>query len=266
MRPLTSTLVILGTSIGAACGGDSGTLSVEIWGEEFIEEGIPATAFADGWSVTFARFLVNIGGLEVAQSGETPELREPGFRVYDLAALDGPYRIATEEVPSGRYDDTAYALASATAESAAANAPADAVAQMQASGASLRVAGQATDGADTVTFDWSLTVAANYAACRSTAKVGDGGAATVQLTLHGDHLFYDDAVASEPALCFADLAAADGDDDDDGELTRAEVEGVSLLPLAHDGVGSLDIDNLWQYLEHMITTVGHIDGEGHCHF
>ena len=37
------------------------------------------------------------------------------------------------------------------------------------------------------------------------------------------------------------------------------------LAFASCGAGSLVIDKLWNLVEHMATTLGHIDGEGHCH-
>src|SRR5690606_24621185 len=41
----------------AACAPGEGTLEVSVYGEEFIEETIPADAFVDGWTVTFDKFL-----------------------------------------------------------------------------------------------------------------------------------------------------------------------------------------------------------------
>ena len=90
----------------------------------------------------------------------------------------------------------------------------------------------------------------------------DGGTATIQLTIHSDHLFYDSAVSSDPVLRFAEIALADADGDD--AVTQAELAAFSLNTLATHGVGSLDIDNMWDYIHHMTTTLGHIDGEGHC--
>jgi len=39
---------------------------------------------------------------------------------------------------------------------------------------------------------------------------------------------------------------------------------VDLRPLANYQVGSADIVDLWHFIEQQTTTVGHIDGEGHC--
>lgn len=249
----------------AGCDADdagSGTLKVEIWGEDFIETGIPAGEFADGWGVVFDRFLVNVGGLAVAEEGRAPVIEEPGFRVFDLVAMDGPLTVVQAVVPAGAYVHASYAIAPATSASVAANAaPAD-LQRMVAGGLSVLVEGRATKDAQTVAFSWGFTTATTYDPCHSGGEVADGGVATVQVTIHGDHLFYDDAVSEEPSLRFADLALADADGD--GTLTADEMSAYGILALDHYGVGSLDIDNLWEFVSHMTSTLGHIDGEGHC--
>jgi len=48
-------------------------------------------------------------------------------------------------------------------------------------------------------------------------------------------------------------------------VTAAELAEYDITALEHYNVGSLDIDSLWDYIVHMTTNLGHIDGEGHCH-
>ena len=89
-----------------------------------------------------------------------------------------------------------------------------------------------------------------------------GQPAVVQLTIHGDHLLYDDLFSETPNVAFTLIADADADND--GEVSRAELEAVDLRPLPNYQVGSTDIVDLWHFIEHLTTTLGHIDGEGHC--
>jgi hypothetical protein len=261
-----SVFFVLATALGAVAGCDDaaegeGTLGVEIWGEEYIEDGIPAAEFADGWGVTYDRFLVSVGAVSVAEEGADPALADPAFRVFDLAAADGPVAIASAVAPAGSYDHTAYSISPA-ADAVAGNAVADDVALMIDNGYSVYVEGAATDGTTAKSFAWGFSLSTVYDPCQSTAVLADGGAASVQITIHGDHLFYDDAVSETPVLRFADVALADADAD--GEVTRAELEAYDITVLPNYGVGSYDIDDMWGYIEHMTTTLGHIDGEGHC--
>jgi hypothetical protein len=251
-------------ALGACDASDegSGTLKVELWGEDYIESGIPADEFADGWAIAYDRFLVNLGGLTVAEEGGTPVVADPVYRIWDLASFDGARVLAEAAVPAADYVHTAYSVAAATAASVAGNAAESDVQRMKAGGLSVLVEGHATKGDRTVAFSWAFTTGTTYDPCHSGGKVADGGTATIQVTVHGDHLFYDDAASEDPSLRFETLADADADAD--GTVTSAELAAVQIAPLDHYGVGSLDIDNLWEYLSHMTTTLGHIDGEGHC--
>jgi hypothetical protein len=70
-----------------ACGDDPqpGTLSVSVWGEGFIEEGIPADELVDGWAIDFDAFVVSIGNT-VGRAGEDgTDVGDPTFRLVDLA-------------------------------------------------------------------------------------------------------------------------------------------------------------------------------------
>jgi hypothetical protein len=95
-----------------------------------------------------------------------------------------------------------------------------------------------------------------------------GNAVTMQSTIHADHLFYDDAVSPEPAVAFQIIA--DADTDADGIVTMAELDAKSILAETRYQVGSNTtpdgdpIENLRQYIELQATTLGHINGEGHC--
>ena len=47
--------------------------------------------------------------------------------------------------------------------------------------------------------------------------------------------------------------------------TNEDGKGLTYkVTLANYQVGSTDIMDLWHFIEHQTTTIGHIDGEGHC--
>ncbi len=251
-------------SIGIGCSDDgsaTGTLGLELWGEEYIEDGIPATEFADGYAVTFDMFLINLGGITVAKEGSSPIIDEQEMRVWDLT-MQGPFDIASAVASAGHYDHTAYSIARATVASVSGNATDDDLQLMIDEGYSVYVAGSATDGASTKNFAWGFDTETVYDPCHSEAVLADGSEATVQITIHGDHLFYDDAVSASPDLLFGEIALADANDD--SEVTASELADYDITTLSNYGVGSLDIFNLWDFISHMTSTLGHIDGEGHC--
>ena len=67
------------------------------------------------------------------------------------------------------------------------------------------------------------------------------------------------AAALQEGAAVLDLARTEG-----REVSQAELEAVDIRPLANYQVGSTDIMDLWHFIEHQTTTIGHIDGEGHC--
>lgn len=246
-----------------ACDPAEEAIKVRIYGEEFIETGIPAGVFDDDWALTYNQFLVSLGKIDIGETGSLPALSEPEFQIWDLTqASKGAGREITEAmVPVGRYDDTAYVIAP-DAGATAGNAS-DADVKLMLDGKySVYVAGTATKGGVTKHFAWGFTAVTDYVGCQSTAKVSEGKPGDVQITIHGDHLFYDELYDEKALLLFGMVASADADND--GEITKDELLAVDLRPLPNYQVGSTDIKDLFHFIEHQSTTIGHIDGEGFC--
>jgi hypothetical protein len=255
-------LVLLGLAVACDTGRNE-ALEVRVYGEAYIEEGLPADIFVDGWSLRYEKFLVSVGGVAVAQQGSAPGLEVTEFQVFDLTrGSDGAGQVVASELVSlGRYDDTRFTIAPDPAATAGNATDAD-LKLMLDGGYSVYVAGTATKGEDSKRFAWGFATHTDYSACESLADVRGGQPGVVQLTIHGDHLVYDDLYSETPNVSFELIAAADTDGD--GEVTQAELLAVDLRPLANYQVGSTDIVDLWHFIEHLTTTLGHIDGEGHC--
>lgn len=229
--------------LATGCGDDSrdpGDLAVAVYGEEFIEEGIPSAEFVDAWAVSFDAFVVDVGEVTVASGDEPPAIDASAFDQFDLVqATGGAGQLVVEKaVPGGVYDRVSYQIRS------------------------IRATGSARKDGVVKTFDWTFDRPTEYASCEGTAVV-DGGAAATQLTIHADHLFYDDLVSSEPNVAFDLIAAADADED--GEVTSAELAAMGITPLERYQVGNATgVTDLWSFIDAQAATVGHIDGEGHC--
>lgn len=256
--------LLLGSLLLGACGEAGGTLNVTIYGEEFIEKGIPASVFADGWSLTFSKFLVSVGEVSAARGEATPDLEESSYRIFNLTtgSAEQGHLVTSKGVPGGSYNRVAFRMApppqgGVTAGNAS-TADRDVLTR---GGYGLYVAGSATKGGSTKTFAWGFPGRIFYKKCESTAMVS-GGSATSQLTIHGDHLFYDDLFSKEPNVSFELIATADKDAN--GEVTQAELTALDIRTQARYQVGSTGITNLWAFITYQTSTVGHIDGEGHC--
>lgn len=273
LRSGALTTILAVAAVAAGCGDDGadGTIQATVYGESFIEEGIPASAFSDGWAVTFDKFIVSIGDVKAQAGHGVPEVGFDGYYVVDLARPSNGrgFTLETFAVPAGTYDHYGYMIRPA-AGAVDVNAGADAEA-LEQQGDSVRIVGSATKDDVTLTFDWGFSLAIAHAHCDVDFTI-DGDEVTVQSTVHADHLFFDDAVSEDPQLAFDLIASADGaaGAGPDGVITLNELDNIDIRTQTRYQVGSLrapdgsEITNLRQFLELQVGTMGHIDGEGHC--
>lgn len=236
---------------------EPGALQVRIYGEPFIEDEIPSTVFADGWTVRFSSFLVNVR--DIHANGEP--LR--GEWVFDLTTPSGGdgHDIGTLQLPSEERPILEFTIAPAIAPEMG-NVENTSVERLVAAEAAMLVEGVATRGDESIVFSWPFSTTTVYHDCESDSEVSASQGASSQLTIHADHLFYDDLDLPEPNVAFDLIASADTDGN--GEVTVQELQAIDIRTLSAYQVGSRSIDNLWDYMSALSSTVGHIDGEGHC--
>ncbi len=215
-----------------ACGGGQGEVVVTVYGEDFIEVGIPPEEMADGWSLSFDRFVVSID--EVIVAG----IKMPTAEPLDISVkTDGSgHSLASALIPAGDHEDASFAIAK------------------------VELSGSATKGGVTKNFAWTFDEETHYTQCETTTEVTSGDKATFQITVHAEHYFYDSLVAAEPKLVFQ--ALADADVDNDGTISRSELEAADIG--SYDPGSSGEVKNLWTWLVAQNRTLGHVDGEGHC--
>ncbi|MFE8595559.1 hypothetical protein [Archangium violaceum] len=257
----------------AACTHGSGDVTFTTYGEDFIEKEIPAEDFEDGWTVKYSKFLVTIGELKVANHGGEVVADAAGAKVFDVHK-PGPVTVVRfPALPAADWDAVSYAIApSASAE--AGNVSAEDMNLLKAKGWSVYMEGTATKGAVTKKFAWGFPLNTLYEHCEHPdlgegLTVPNGGEETVQLTMHGDHLFFDDLQSPDAKMRFDALAAADkpGSGGADGEVTLEELEQVDLteLPVGQYGTGgAANVRNLRDFVTALVRTVGHFRGEGEC--
>lgn len=257
-----------------ACGGEEGRLTLTTYGEEFIEQGIPAQAGADdeglvdGYTVTFERFLVVFAEVRIADRDGRVAADSPEARVFDLA-VPGPHPVHELDLPAGRWADVGVTVAP-SATLAAGNASTEDVERMRSGGYSVFVEGRASGPGGTYRFAWPFSTRTRFEGCVDAEEspgvvVPTGGRVSAEITVHGDHFFYDQLQSEEPSLRFEAFAAADTDQDN--EVTLEELAAVSLdtLPLDRYGTGGAPgVDDLRDYVTALTGSLVHFQGEGHC--
>lgn len=259
----------------AGCGSEEvGSVRFTTWGEEYIEQGIPAAEFEDGWSIKFKRFLVVLGSVRVADDAGQEAARMPGSALINHVSPGVKEVVTFADIEAKAWTEVSYEIPIAKAETALGGGATDADKTLMVDGGhSVYVEGDATSGSVTKSFAWGFGVPTRLARCKGDkdgketdgALVTSGGTDTMELTIHGDHFFYDDLQSPDAKLRFAAIASADTDNN--GTVTLEELGSVKLvdIPEGTYGTGSAsDVNDLRQFVTALSRTVGHFRGEGEC--
>ncbi len=260
---------------GDAGPGSRGTVSVILEAEDTITEGLPAgatgEAIQDGWSVSFDRYLVAIGDIDVhlatdeAVEAEAPEVfvvdlaqvPESGLPLWTLSGLEpGRWELnyaqrgaadgATrhESVAEGDFDemvagDWTYLVAGAMSRADGQSCP---PASLATPGAAVTNGNTNADGDPcydraSITFRFGVAAETAFGPCEIDEVPGfavtDGSTTTVAATIHGDHLFFNGfPEGAEGGVMRLAQWLADCDLDLDGEVTREELEQIAPADLA----------------------------------
>lgn len=285
-RTLKSLLGVLSVSLflgTSACEDDSasndagtGAITFTTWGEDYIEDKIPSDTFADGWSVSYSKFLITISEITVADDTGAVAAKMTGSKVFDMHKTGVKEIVNFANLPAKNWTKVSYRVAPATVKADLGPGVTEADRELLVNAnASIYLDATATKGAVSKHYTWSFSTDTVYADCEAEldgkltqgAVVTNGGTDSIQLTIHGDHFYYDDLQATNAKVRFEAIASADKDND--GEITLQELDNVSLVDIPASeggfGVGSAsDINTLGQFVTALSRTVGHYRGEGEC--
>ena len=266
-----------------------GTERFTTWGEEFIEEGIPAadgsSGFIDGWSVKYQKFLVNFHEIVVADAASSVAAKLDRSRFVDNTRPGEKELVTFSELEAKAYTLVSYEIKPAVADAQiVAGADPKDLAMMVREGLSVYVEGEATkpdpdDAKKTLskTFHWGFKTQTLYTDCHSEENgistqgvvVTSNKTDTSQLTTHGDHLYYDSLQSGEnakpTALRFEEKAQADDGENGNGdgdialhELCRENIDTDVYNPSGLPG------STIGDFVISLARTIGHFRGEGEC--
>lgn len=282
-RRLVGALTALLASATVACAGTDngkGRVIVTTWGERFVEDGLPSDVFPkDSWSVKYSMFLVVYHSVTIADEANNVVAKLDHPLVFDLTkkATGNPKTLLTAELEAKPWPEVSYQVGPISLDATAGDLASDAdVSLLGTEQASVHVEGTATSPTGAIkTFNWSFSSATLFEGCHGEQDgkevegvlVSNGGTQVVELTVHGDHLFYDDLQSEEAVPRFQ--ALADADANNDGEVTLAELDRVPLYAIPIDkgtyGTGALgNVNTLGDYERTLSRTIGHYRGEGWC--
>jgi hypothetical protein len=259
----------------AGC-SEQGAVAFSSWGEEFIEQEIPASELADGFSVKYSKFFVLIGNIEVADESGEVVAKTDRFLLMDHVEPGVKPVVRFDGIASGAYTHVSYETSPAPRDKIdlvgnVSSADAD---MMAAQALHVYVEGAITDPTGAAkTFQWGFGVPTLLDECEGEQDgkltpgvvVTDGGEDVVELTIHGDHFFYDNLQAASAVL--RAQAIFDADADMNGAVTLHELAAVPLVMLPPDQYGTggaPDVNDLRAFVTFLSRTLGHFRGEGEC--
>lgn len=286
-----------------ACGGDdddsadTGTAQIFVEAEETIPEGLtPGDGeenIKDGWTVTYDKFLIAFTGFHAGRSAAPDDvLEQDGAVVLDLTGLPTSGFVLAEfpSASATRYDEVSYdtpVVTSTTTRDPSAD-EADVQAMID-NGWSQLLAGTLTkdDGesclptdptdcapATSIHFEWGLTAPTSYEGCGPEEgdlgfAVPTGGTAQVNLTIHGDHLWFNNFPEGVEVTDRLVQWAANCDLDRDGEVTVDELEQTQAGDVFPATTYSLagapyPVETALDFVRSQQSTIGHLQGEGEC--
>ena len=119
-------------------------------------------------------------------------------------------------------------------------------------------------------YAWGFTGRTDFSGCHDATNlavvaVPTSGTASLQVTIHGDHLYYDDLENPEARTRFDAIAAADADGDHNVTLDELGAVQLTSLPMTQYNAGPVpNVRTLRDFVTYLVSTVGHFNGEGHC--
>lgn len=186
----------------------------------------------DGWNVTYTKFLVSMTQLNVAGSDGVVTASNTA-QVFNAVNATQLSLVSADNRIARAWQNVNFEVGAATSDSApiAPVVQAD-VDMLVANGLSVYVEATMKKDATTKTLQLGFTSDTSYAQCGGGVVIPKGGTATGDIGFAGDVLFADAIVG---AHSFRGDPVANADNNNDGVVTLAEMNAVSILTARASG-------------------------------
>lgn len=250
--------------------GETASHTIGIVGDAGVRNGLPADAFVDGWSVQFEQFIVVVHHpalIEHTEGKDAAWVRRLGVTVWDVVADpelgDSSFEIELAGLRAASYDGFDFQIAPPSAAgypAEAGNVEAEIVEAMVEDDLAIRVVGTATNGGQTIAFDWSFTTDTLYR-CAIDIEIGAAEVGSSVIEILGGRLFGNELGDATPTYEFNAIAAADANVD--GVVTLEELDAVALGSTGYDPSGE-DVEDLGGFVRALSGGIGSVVGGSGC--
>lgn len=261
---LSGFALLLASCVPAETRPEPGVLTVLVRGDAALAAGIDAAGTADGWAITWDRFLISLGNAELEEGdGRCQSYFGGGYT--RVLALEGTGAENAQKLSMlhglGDCDfglrarnpqwDALLGAGVAEDEKALMRVPAS-DAYENGRGITAWVRGRAVRAGVEKRFDWAFRRAFDYRRCEVVTDAGvergvslvGGSEAVVEVRLRGAALFAD-AADDAAALRFEAFARADDEGDGDG---RVDLDELAAIPIGEAVAPGAAVDPAWAHL------------------
>jgi hypothetical protein len=274
---------LLVSILAGSCGDDAGgqgSLRVELVAEETITDGLQAGTGEENtrdFGVTYSKYLVAVGGTQLARTRGGQTRSDANTYVADLRQIGttGLTMTTFEDLPAGQWDQFGFETPVATGGIQKLGGVSDADVQaMVDQGLTYWIEGT-VQAPTPVRFVFKVPVSSRYGDCENDGEpgvaVGEGRTTTAQITLHGDHAWFDSVVRGDEATVNRRASwLVQSDKDGDGLVTSDDLKSVKaeeVFPTreGYNLSGSpFPIATAYDFLRAQLASQGHLNGEGEC--
>lgn len=258
MRAVRPLLALAALSLSSACGA---SLHVTTAGNAFVT-GDGDASFADGGDVDISRFVIALSAIEAFGADGAEGALSPTQKAFDLTS-EGPHEVTTLSGLEGRrYEELTATVTTTSSDTENGGVDDDDFADLVAAGHAIVVAGTVEHDEVSKRFEWGFATRTQYIDCE--AEDGSPGLTAPgewEITVHGDRLFADRLGDDEPRLRTAAIVAAD--EDDDGDVTLAELAAV-VLPVEYEVSAASGVVTLADFVTAATRGLVHENGNGTC--
>ncbi len=295
MKTKLGFVVALTCALSAGCGSEStetgtGSLAIRVTGEDAAKTGFPVQedsetiAFADGWSLEFAKFLISFGSVNVQGADGKVAIGSSETYIADLHAEDASLP-EFGGLAARRWERFGFEVKAPDATTKVLGTIDDADVQTMVTGKyNYWIEGTATKGAESVEFAWGIGNPTKNANCTNGLDNTDGviirsnATTEAEITIHVEHLFWDTLGSEMASLRFDAIAAVAGVDkkvttDEITMQSLADLKDANGMPLV-DGAGMpvvynpgsvpLTSQDLLSFIRASSSSMAHLNGEGLC--
>lgn len=266
-----------------SCGDDegNGSLRVRLVPEETIVDGLIMGQDEENtrdYGVTYSKYVIAVGRVKVASTGAGEERSDPTGYIADLRQLgeEGLPLITFDDLPAGQWDQFGFETPLAAAGFQKLGTVSDADVQTMINEQLTYWIAGTVQAPTPVSFEFKIPVASVYTRCENDGEPGiavtSDRTATADLTIHGDHLWFDSLARGDETTVTRRagwLLKADLDGNKmvtTEELKQARADTLFPSSEGYDvSGGPFPVVTAYDFVRGQLSSQGHLNGEGECY-